>query len=247
MDKKKEPILSGVPETLLIPLYNRAMESRRPDAMIRDAKAVELVERTGLDFSRVEQVRITRLLGLMRIIFTREFDRFAREFLARHPDAAVVHIGCGFDTRFERVDNGRVEWYDLDLPEVADLRRKLIGGDAGRYHLLGCSVLEDSWMKAVKVRASRPVLLLAETVFLYFREVQVRRLIPRCRPASRARSWPSTLGSRSKSGSPTAISPDRRSAASCGGACGAEGRWRAGEMGSVCSTSGASSTGPSRG
>jgi len=177
MDKKKEPILSGVPETLLIPLYNRAMESRRPDAMIRDAKAVELVEKTGLDFSRVEQVRMTRLLGLMRIIFTREFDRFAREFLARHPDAAVVHIGCGFDTRFERVDNGRVEWYDLDLPEVADLRRKLIGGDAGRYHLLGCSVLEDSWMKAVKVRASRPVLLLAETVFLYFREEQVRRLI----------------------------------------------------------------------
>jgi O-methyltransferase involved in polyketide biosynthesis len=130
-----------------------------------------------LDFSRVKQIRMSRMLGIMRIIFAREFDRYAREFLARHPDAAVVHIGCGLDTRFERVDDGRVEWYDLDVPEVIDLRRKLVGGEAGRYHLLGCSVLEDTWMEAVKMPAYRPILFAAETVFLYFTEAQVRRLV----------------------------------------------------------------------
>ena len=169
--------LNGVAETLLIPLYNRAMESQRPDAMMKDEKAVALVTQMRLDFSRVRQVRMTELPMAMRIIFTREFDRYARDFLARHPQAVVVHIGCGLDTRFERVDDGRVEWYDLDVPEVIDLRRKLIGGETGRYHLLGCSVLEDAWIETVKVHASCPILFLAEAVFIFFTEAQVKRLV----------------------------------------------------------------------
>jgi len=169
--------LSGVAETLLLPLYNRAMESQRPDAMLKDEKAVELVTQIRLDFSRVRQIPMPELLKVMRIIFTREMDRYARDFVSRHPQAVVVHIGCGLDTRFERVDNGRVEWYDLDVPDVIDLRRKLIGDEAGRYHLLGCSVLEDAWLEAVKVHSPRPFLFLAETVFVYFTEAQVKSLV----------------------------------------------------------------------
>jgi O-methyltransferase involved in polyketide biosynthesis len=169
--------LSGVAETLLLPLYNRAMESQRPDAMLKDEKAVELVTQMRLDFSRVRQIPMPELLKVMRIIFTREMDRYARDFVSRHPQAVVVHIGCGLDTRFERVDNGRVEWYDLDVPDVIDLRRKLIGDEAGRYHLLGCSVLEDAWLEAVKVHSPRPFLFLAETVFVYFTEAQVKSLV----------------------------------------------------------------------
>ena len=56
----------------------------------------------------------------------------------------IVHIGCGFDSRFERVDNGQVEWYDLDLPDVIKLRRKLIGDEGNRYHLIDCSVFDDA-------------------------------------------------------------------------------------------------------
>ena len=44
----------------------------------------------------------------------------------RNPQAAVVHLGCGLDTRFERVDNGQVEWFDLDIPDVMALRESLI-------------------------------------------------------------------------------------------------------------------------
>jgi O-methyltransferase involved in polyketide biosynthesis len=169
--------LSGVPETSLAPLYWRAVESQRPDAMLKDEKAVELVTQRSLDFSRIRQIPMTELLQVMRIIFTREFDRYARDFLNRHPEGVVVHIGCGFDSRFERVDNGRVEWYDLDLPEVIDLRRKFIGDNGERYHLLGCSVLEDAWLEAVKVHSRRPTLFLAETVFVYFTEAQVKSLV----------------------------------------------------------------------
>ena len=151
---KVEPTLSGVAETLLIPLYNRAMESQRPDAIFHDAKAVELVTQMPFDFSRVREIPMPELLKAMRIIFTREFDRYALEFLHLHPEAVIVHIGCGLDTRFQRVDNGQVQWYDLDVPEVIGLRRKLIGDEGSRYHLLACSVLEHAWLEAVKVHAS---------------------------------------------------------------------------------------------
>jgi O-methyltransferase involved in polyketide biosynthesis len=176
--------LSGVTETLLLPLYNRAMESQRPDAMIRDEKAVELVTQMRLDFSPVRQLRITELLKLIRIMLTREIDRYARDFLTRHPQAVVVHIGCGLDTRFERVAerNDQVEWYDLDLPEVIQLRRKFIGAEHERYHLLAGSILDETWLEVVsahtmRLQAPRSILFLAEAVFIFFTEAQVRSLL----------------------------------------------------------------------
>jgi O-methyltransferase involved in polyketide biosynthesis len=179
MPETKPELLSGVAETLLIPLYIRALESQRPDALIRDEKAVALVTQSDLDFSQVQQMRMPELLSVMRNLFTREFDRYARDFLSRHTEGVVVHIGCGLDSRFERVTerNSRVEWYDLDLPDVIDLRRELLGDAGGRYHLLACSVLEDAWLETVSVQRPRPFLLLAETVFVYFTEAQVRSLV----------------------------------------------------------------------
>ncbi len=181
MPEKGSPSLSSVAKTLLIPLYNRAMESQRPDALLKDEKAVELVNQMGLDLSSARQVRMTELLKVMRIMFTREFDRHACDFLKRHPEATVVHIGCGLDTRFVRVDNGQVEWYDLDLPEVIDLHRKIIGGEGGRYHQVACSVLKDDWLERVNAHGRQPILFLAETVLVYFTETQVKSLVLRLR------------------------------------------------------------------
>ena len=179
MSETKSPILSGVPETLLIPLYVRAMESQRPDAMMKDEKAVALVTQKSFDFTGVRQIPMNEALNVMRIMQTREMDRYARDFLSRHPDAVVVHIGCGLDSRFDRVAelNSQVEWYDLDLPEVIELRRKLVGDEGGRYHLLGCSVLEPAWLEVVSVHRHRPFLFLAEGIFMYFEGEQVRSLV----------------------------------------------------------------------
>jgi methyltransferase (TIGR00027 family) len=171
------PALSGVAETLLIPIYYRAIESQRPDALLRDEKAVALVTQKRLDFTQVSQIPAPELLRLIRIMVTREMDRYARDFLVRHHDGVVVHIGCGLDSRFERVDNAQVEWYDLDLPGVVDLRRKVIGDEGGRYHLLACSVFEDDWLAALQPHSHRPCLFLAETVLVYFAEAQVKSLV----------------------------------------------------------------------
>jgi O-methyltransferase involved in polyketide biosynthesis len=175
--------LSGVSETLLVTLYLRAMETQRPDALIKDEKAVELVARLGYDFERVRRIPMNDANRLVIILRNRQIDRYAQDFLARHPDAVVVHIGCGLDARFERVAerNGQVEWYDLDFPHVIELRRKLIGDERERYHFLACSALEDAWMEAMSALRQRFFLFMAEGVFPYLEEAQVKWLVLRLR------------------------------------------------------------------
>jgi len=181
MSETSHQELSGVSESLLVTLYLRAMETQRPDALIKDEKAVALVKQMSddgrYDFSRIRLLHLSEANKLVIILRNREFDRYARDFLARHPDAVVVHIGCGLDSRFERVDNGQVEWYDLDLPHVIELRRNLISGEAERYHLLGCSVLEDTWLDMVSAHRQRPFLFLAEGVLMHLKEAQVKSLV----------------------------------------------------------------------
>jgi len=177
MPEMPSPNLSGVAETLLMTLYIRAMESQRPDALIKDEKAVALVTQMSYDFDRIRQIKMDEDDKVTVILRNREFDRYVRDFLARHPEAVVVHIGCGFDSRFERVDNGRVEWYDLDLPDVIELRRKLIGDEGKRYHLLGCSAFDSAWLDTVSAHRQRPFLFLAEGVLMYFEEAQVKSLV----------------------------------------------------------------------
>ena len=174
MPEKISLSLTGVPETLLIPLYIRAIESQRPDAMLRDDKAMEMVHRLDFDFAHIKMQKHDELAIILRL---REFDRFVRDFLAVHPDGVVVHIGCGLDTRFERLDNGRVEWYDLDLPEVIQMRRGLIREQGGRYHLLGESVFESKWLEVVSTHRPRSFLFIAEGVFPYFETSQIQKLV----------------------------------------------------------------------
>jgi O-methyltransferase involved in polyketide biosynthesis len=110
----------------------------------------------------------------------REFDRAVRAFLEQHPDGVVVDIGCGLDTRFERIcseqpDNGRVTWFNLDFPEVIALRERFFAPNS-RCHTLACSVMEFAWMDEVAQHPG-PYFFLAEASLPYVAEDDVRRLL----------------------------------------------------------------------
>lgn len=165
--------LSAVSETMLATLYSHAVENRYPDALIRDPRAEELVARIDYDFERFQLNPTNQAATCVRL---RQFDRFAQAFLAAHPDGVVVHIGCGLDTRFDRVDNGQVTWYDLDLPPVIDLRRKLLE-ETPRYKMIASSALDLGWLDTVDVHPDKPFLFIAEGVFMYFPDSEIRRLV----------------------------------------------------------------------
>lgn len=170
---KVNQTLEGVSETLLMTLYARARASQRPDPMIRDDRAIALINQIECDFSRLRMQRHDEIAVIMRM---NRFDRYARDFLAREPRAVIVHIGCGLDTRFERVDNGQVEWFDLDLPEVIELRGALMSAACSRCHVLAASVFDDGWFSDIEPYKPRSFMFLAEGVFPYFEEAVIKAL-----------------------------------------------------------------------
>ena len=114
--------LPPVAKTLLAPLGCRARETQRSDAILQDRRALEVMQKIEGGFNILTPMgKIDQVFTMMR---ARRFDEYAREFLNLHPDGLVVDIGCGLDTRFNRLDNGRLHWLGVDLPEVIALRRR---------------------------------------------------------------------------------------------------------------------------
>jgi O-methyltransferase involved in polyketide biosynthesis len=169
-----EPNLTGVPETLLIPLWAKAAETRRDRPIFRDELAVAMIERIDYDFSRFAKGWRSQI-GI--VVRTELLDRATLAFVAEHPDALVINIGCGLDTRFSRVDNGRIAWYELDLPEVIAIRRRFFT-ESDRYRMIAGSVLEEGWLAEIAV-SGRPVLIIAEGILMYFTEAEVKKLLGR--------------------------------------------------------------------
>jgi methyltransferase (TIGR00027 family) len=175
--------LSGVEETALLTLYARAIESQSKDPILKDEKIEELVDqldpllenKNSKMAGRLRKRAIDPRLTVHMQIRARKYDVYALAFLEKHPDGVVINIGCGLDTRFFRVDNGKAQFYDLDLPEMIKLKRQLIE-ENDRYHMIGHSVLDFEWMDPITA-LNRPTLILAEGVFMYLPKEKVKELV----------------------------------------------------------------------
>ncbi|GGV34494.1 O-methyltransferase [Kitasatospora herbaricolor] len=168
--------LAAVPETALWTLYHRAVEAARPDTVLPDPKAVELVERIDYPFDD----RFAGGGGLqaqLQALRVACFDREVADFLTRHPRGTVVCLGEGLETQYWRVDNGRARWLSVDLPELIALRERLLP-TGPRQRLLACSVTDPRWMD--EVDPAQGVLITAQGLLMYLRPGEVRELIAGC-------------------------------------------------------------------
>jgi O-methyltransferase involved in polyketide biosynthesis len=166
--------LTGEKETLLGTLYLRALDSRSADPILGDASSEAAVRRIDYDFGRL-RVGPNHAIGIA--VRARLLDDWTREFLAAHPAATVLHLGCGLDGRVYRVDPpDGVRWFDVDYPEVVELRRRLYPARAG-YRMIGSSVTDPGWLD--EVAHDGPVLVVAEGVLMYLAEPEVEPLLRR--------------------------------------------------------------------
>lgn len=163
--------LGAVQETMLIPLYGRALASRNGGRLFYDPRAVEIVETIDYDFRRFRRVFDEALL-LGAVLRTRLLDMIVGAFLRYAPRGTVVEIGAGLNTRFERVDNGMLRWVDVDLPDAMALRRRFFS-ESARRAMVACSVLESTWT-AVAAQRPGPYFIVAEGVFGYLQESEVK-------------------------------------------------------------------------
>lgn len=181
MDGMRRVRLEGVPETLLWNLYQRASEARQPHPVLDDPKAVELVQRIDYPFEEKFGTP-SPLLAQGQALRVRTFDDAVHAFLREYPDGTVVALAEGLETQFWRVDNGRVRWLCVELPETAEVRRALLP-DEDRRRTLAQSALDLSWQE--EVDASRGVLVTAQGLLMYLRPPEVRELIAGCAEAFR--------------------------------------------------------------
>lgn len=160
-DKKINPLLTGSAETMLQSFYARAKYSRKKNAKFYDAKAIELVGKIDYDFSKAEKDSTMSNGVIARTIV---FDELVKDFINKNPDCTVVNIACGLDTRFYRMDNGRIIWYNVDLPETIEVR-DAIYHESGRVSTIGISATDPAW--ADKVTKRGKMLFIIEGLSMY--------------------------------------------------------------------------------
>jgi len=164
------PELSGVPETMLWPLWNRAAESRRIGGILRDPLSVDLVRRINYRFFLNFGVPTPYLA-----IRARFSDDLIKRYISKHPkDPVVVALGEGLETQFWRVGDERVRWVSVDLPESIDIRRQLLP-ESDQQTLVPMSALDGRWLDAVP-EGSTPFIS-AAGLLMYLQENDVRSLL----------------------------------------------------------------------
>ncbi|MFZ5940335.1 MAG: class I SAM-dependent methyltransferase [Bacteroidota bacterium] len=174
---------TSVSETLFLPLYARARESQSLNPIISDPLAEDLVNKLSDQFresdsrllNAMNEGRIPRKLPVSMGLRSRAFDRYVEDFARRNPSPVIINLGCGLDTRMSRVKAAGLDWYQIDLPAVIELRKEILPPRSDE-HLIASSALDFTWMEKVRPE-NRPVLVCAEGLFMYLDAEGVRALL----------------------------------------------------------------------
>ena len=173
--------MTGVPETMIQTLYARAMESKREEHLIYDKKAMEIVKEMDYDFTKAKEDAMMRNGVVARTIV---LDELVQNYVTEHPNAVVINIACGLDTRFYRVDNGKLRWFNLDLPVTIEVRKKFLE-ETGRVSVLPYSAMDEAWAEEVHKtldaetdldNETRPTLVIIEGLTMYLSKEDVQKI-----------------------------------------------------------------------
>jgi len=168
--EKKKILLSEEKETLLVPLFSKAIESTKEHPIIVDKKAEGILEDIDYDFTELKIPKQTLLTLAMR---AKKLDCYVNEYVKKHISPLVLHLGCGLDSRCLRTDSKNAQWYDIDFPDVIQLRSNFYH-ESENYHMIGSSILDPSWIDRIKQKG--PACIIAEGLFMYLEENELKKL-----------------------------------------------------------------------
>jgi O-methyltransferase involved in polyketide biosynthesis len=168
--------MNDISNTALVTLRCHIEDAKQTDSILKDRSSLKTYEylNTILDEEdkKILNKRVKRNLVKHTALRAKKYDDYVIQFLSKHPEAIIINIGCGLDHRFERIDNGKCEFIDLDLPDVMDIKKNIFPGTK-RYRQIGQSVFDFNWLDNID---KAPVLLLAEGVFMFCNETEVKAL-----------------------------------------------------------------------
>lgn len=166
---------NSVQETLLLPLYGRVQCNRLYPELYTDPESEKALERLNLKkMGEVDDKSMTVRFGALEACM-REYDISLeiRAYLAQRPEAAVVNLGCGLDPIAKNCDNGTCRIYNLDMPDVIEVREKIFPAGE-REKNIGANISDFSWFEEIDV--SEGAVFIACGVFYYFHTEDVKKL-----------------------------------------------------------------------
>ena len=158
--------MDNVNKTLYIPLYGKSYVSKK-GIILRDEKAEQIWEAEGFPLKGKSKSKwLAYYMGMRSAVF----DRWLAEKMEEDPDAAVLHIGCGMDSRIIRVGEQGHRWFDVDFPEVIEQRRRYYE-ETARYKMLGGDLREKDWLEQIPTGSAIVVL---EGISMYLRPEELK-------------------------------------------------------------------------
>ncbi len=172
--------LKSVSETLWIPLFGKAIETRRKDGLIRDDKALEIANKAvalNPELNKWWRALSRESQGLM-IWRSLEIDSFVAEYIRSVERPVVVNLGAGLCTRYERMRklNSALIWVEIDLPPVKEAWKNF-NEETDLHQYWTDSIFEDRWLDKIREIKSDNVLFIAEGLFMYFSKEQVKGIL----------------------------------------------------------------------
>ena len=136
--------MNEVNRTLYIPLYGKAYVTER-GILLKDPKAQEIWKKEGF---QLKGKSASKWLAYYMAIRGAVFDRWTEKMVRENPDAVVLHLGCGMDSRVLRAAHENVRWFDVDFPEVIQERRKYFE-ETDHCKMLGCDIRNEGWLREI--------------------------------------------------------------------------------------------------
>ncbi|MCU9532940.1 class I SAM-dependent methyltransferase [Streptococcus sp. CSL10205-OR2] len=161
--------LTGVMETMLITLDVRARDYHSDNSILNDKKSAEMIEKIDYDFSKLEN-DMKNYYGILSR--AKVMDDEISKFIKQYPTCHIVSIGSGLDTRFNRLDNGKIHWYDLDFPDVIAIRKQFFE-ESDRVTFIPKSATDPSWVDEIHPNGEK-LLIISEGVIMYFKPEEVK-------------------------------------------------------------------------
>ena len=170
---KEKVDLSPVSETMLVPLYSRAIESKKANPDFIDNTAIKVMDNLDYDFKKRFKTSTNKMNFWGCAARTVILDNQTKKYIKENPESTIINIACGLDDRFTRVDNGQIKWYNIDFKEVIELRNKLINPNQ-RVTNIAKSVMDFEWIDQIEDKEN--VLIIAEGFLMYMEETEVQEI-----------------------------------------------------------------------
>lgn len=154
--------MDNVNKTLYIPLYGKAFVSKK-GIILKDAKAEEIWNAEGFALKGKSKSKwLAYYMGMRAAVF----DSWLRKQMQEDKDAIIIHIGCGMDSRIERVGTMQHVWYDVDFPDVI-AERKRYYQETAEYHMIESDARKNEWIRTLPT--NRNAIIVMEGVSMYFK------------------------------------------------------------------------------